>query len=272
VTNRQRTLGLVIAISGALLGILGTLLVFTRWYDPVMVAELAAGRPDEEVIVKWIFPALSDVGVIAGVLWALSAFGFSTRKPWAWSLGMIANVMALQSSFFPMIPPVTRGLPPANGIIFVPNMLFFLAMLLVVGRVDWRTTLFSLLSGMALVLSFMNGVAGTNKMLTTDNPAFVAVQRLNWMAALGWGVFTIYLIIKPVAWVRWLGLGTGLLGVVAGLPLGVITTIEAGRFSMFLPAPLLSLALLIVLLLPLGEQVTLRMHPTGDAPSLQTAG
>ncbi len=243
------TLGMVIAITGALLGILGTLMLFTRWYEPVMAAELAAGREDEKLIVQYIFPALSDIGVLAGVLWAVAAYGFGTRRSWAWSVGIIANVMALQSSFFPMIPPVTRDLPPITAPIFIPNLIFFVLMLRVVRQLDWHILIVGLLSGIAMVLSFMNGVASTDKMIVHDGAAiFVAVQRLNWLAAVGWGVFTVGLILQRGPWVRILGLGAGLLELTAGLPLGVVTAIEAGRFSMFLPAPLLSLALLLALL------------------------
>ena len=139
------TLGMVIAITGALLGILGTLMLFTRWYEPVMAAELAAGREDEKLIVQYIFPALSDIGVLAGVLWAVAAYGFGTRRSWAWSVGIIANVMALQSSFFPMIPPVTRDLPPITAPIFIPNLIFFVLMLRVVRQLDWHILIVGLL-------------------------------------------------------------------------------------------------------------------------------
>ncbi|MBN1249814.1 MAG: hypothetical protein JXC32_19285 [Anaerolineae bacterium] len=251
-------LGLALAVIGALLCIFGTLAVFMRWYHPVMGAEVAAGRPDEKTIVQYVFPALSDIGVIAGVLWALAALAFGMRKPWAWTLGVVANVMALQSSFFPMIPPVTRGLPPANAIIFVPSLVSFVLMLTLVRKVDWWVLVISLFSGIAMVLSFMNGVASTDKIIVTGASLFVAVQRLNWIAALGWGVFTVGLIVKPVDWVRWVGRGAATLELVAGLPLGIVTAAEAGRFSMFLPAPLLSGALLILLLLPLGTRLTTR--------------
>jgi len=246
----NNTLGTIIASLGALLGIVGTLLLFVQWYNPVIAAEVAAGRPDEATIVRYIFPALSDIRVIAGVLWGLAAIGFGRRKPWAWALGIIANILALQSSFFPMIPPVTRDLPPATGLIFVPNLVFFILMLQVVRRLDWRILAIGLLSGIAMVLSFMNGVAGTNKIIVSGGAAiFVAVQRLNWIAALGWGIFTVLLITRPSPSVHWVGLGVAMLELAAGLPLGVVTAVEAGRFSMFLPAPLLSLALLAILAL-----------------------
>lgn len=263
----RRTLGLTIAVIGALLGLIGTLVLFVRWYDPVIEAEHMAGRPDEGLIVQYIFPALSDIGVIAGVLWALAAYGFAARRNWAWTLAVVANVMALQSSFFPMIPPVTRDLPPATALIFVPNLLFYLLLLTLVRPVSARTLIIGLLSGIAMVLSFMNGVASTNKMIVEGAAIFTAVQRLNWVAALGWGIFTVGILVKPAAWVRWLGLGAGLLELTAGLPLGIKTAAASGRFSMFLPAPLLSLALLILLLLPVGRRLPERQKGRASEPA-----
>lgn len=252
-------LGAAVALVGAVLGIVASLLLFIRWYDPVMVAEVAAGRPDEKTIVQYIFPALNDIGMLAGVLWALAAYGFLTRRTWSWSVAVVANVLALQGSFFTMIPPVTRDLPPYTAVIFLPNLAAYGLLLFAVRKVDWRVTLIGLFSGIAMVLSFMNGVASTNKMITTDMTLFVAVQRLNWLAAAGWGVFTIGLLLKPAEWVRLTGIGAAVLELTVGLPLGVVTALEAGRFSMFLPAPLLSLALLILLLLPWGQRIAPRL-------------
>lgn len=255
--SKQYKIGAVVAILGALLGTVGSMLLFVRWYDPVMTAEILAGRPDEKVIVQYIFPALNDLSVLAGILWAVAAYGFLSRRTWSWSLAVIANVLALQGSFFPMIPPVTRDLPPYSGLIFLPNIIAYFVLLLGVRRTDWPVILVGLFSGIAMVLSFMNGVASTDKMIVTDHAIFVAVQRLNWIAALGWLVFTVGLLLGEAEWVHLVGLGAGLLEVVVGLPLGLQNALEVGRFSMFLPAPLLSLALVIVLLLPWRQTLNL---------------
>ena len=131
-------------------------------------------------------------------------------------------------------------------------------------------------------MSFMNGVASTDRILVTfdaDNaeqalvsdgeegeeilvneeyhPLYVAVQRLNWLASIGWGVFTIWLILKPTEWARMVGMAAGLLEVVVGIPLGMATMIEFGHFSMFFPAPILSLVLIVILMLPWGRSLFL---------------
>lgn len=250
-TSRENKLGFGLALVGALLGLFGMFLLFTQWYEPMRAAELAAGRPDEEVIVKFIIPFLTDLGMVAGVLWALAAYGFLQQRKWAWSVAVVANVLALQGSFFPMIPAASRDLPPMFGLVFAPNLILFVVLLKMVGKVEWKVLGLSLLAGMAFVLSFMNGVASTDRiMVIPDNPLYVAVQRLNWVACIGWGVFTIGLILNPAEWVLLTGLGAGLLEVVVGTPLGLATTLSFGHFSMFFPAPILSLILCVVLLLP----------------------
>ncbi|MDD5468866.1 MAG: hypothetical protein PHS96_13775 [Anaerolineales bacterium] len=253
--SKENRLGAALALAGALLGILGTFLLFTGWYEPMMAAEAAAGRPDEEKIVRYIIPVLADIGLLAGVCWAVAGYGFLARLSWAWPLAVVANVLALQGSFFPNIPAASRGLPPVFGLVFLPNLLFYFLLLRGVGKLGWGRILFSLVSGMAFVLCFMNGVASTDRIMVIGSPLYVAVQRLNWLASLGWGVFTIALILKPVEWQRALGLGAGLLGAVVGFPLGVATTISFGHFSMFYVAPIFCSGLLVALLLPWGRRM-----------------
>ncbi|MGC9349578.1 MAG: hypothetical protein ACP5JG_15685 [Anaerolineae bacterium] len=128
---------------------------------------------------QYIFPALNDVSTVASVLWALTAYGFLTQRSWGWTLAVVAKGLALQGSFFAMIPPVTRDLPPYTTVIFVPNLVAYGLLLFVVRKVDWRIAPVGLFCSIAMVLCFMNGVASTNKMITTEMTLFVAVQRLN---------------------------------------------------------------------------------------------
>jgi hypothetical protein len=240
-------LGGIIALIGAALGIFGSFLLFDHWYEPMMAAEAAAGRPDEVIIVKFIIPALNDFGVLAGVLWAVAAYGFFSRARWAWTLAVLANILALQGSFFPMIPAASRGLPPAFGLVFLPNLLLYFGLLQLVRKISWWRTLLGLFTGMAFVLSFMNGVASTDRIMVIGTPLYVAVQRLNWIASIGWGVTAAGVLLAPREWVRVVGLCAGVLEVVVGTPLGMATTLSFGHFSMFFPAPMLSLALVIFL-------------------------
>ncbi|MCZ7666969.1 MAG: hypothetical protein M5U34_06970 [Chloroflexi bacterium] len=61
-------------------------------------------------------------------------------------------------------------------------------------------------------------------------------------------------------WAVALGVFAASMSIIGGYPMGIYNVTEVGRFSMFLPAPIISTILLIVILLPgtqrliVGEQ------------------
>ena len=67
---------------------------------------------------------------------------------------------------------------------------------------------------------------------------------------LGWGIATVGIIMKPKEWMRVLGISAGVLEIVVGYPLAVITAQELGRFSLFSLAPITSTILVVLLVLP----------------------
>ena len=71
--KERTTAGSIIALVGAVVGIIGVFVVFMLAYGPMIAVEIGAGRPDEADIVKYVIPFLSDLGIVAGVLWAVSA-------------------------------------------------------------------------------------------------------------------------------------------------------------------------------------------------------
>jgi len=258
---KERTkAGAIVSLVGAIVGIVGVFVAFMLAYEPMMAVELEAGRLDEELIVRYVIPFLSDIGLIAGVLWAVAVYGFLRKEHWAWTAAVIANVISLQTGFFAMIPALSRGLFPVFLVVFLPNLVTYLLLLGYVRQVDKRIIALSFLSGMTYVLAFMNGVASTDKLILSGRPLFVAVQRINWVASIAWGVFTVALLTRK-KWTMRVGLGAGLLTLTAGVPLAVATTLEAGRFSMFSPAPMFALLLLIILLVPVTSKgVTRWLH------------
>ncbi len=252
---KERTkAGTVISLVGAVVGIIGVFVIFMLAYEPMIAAEMEAGRPDEADIVRYVIPFLSDIGIVAGALWAVSAYGFSKKERWAWKTAVTANVIGLLTGFFAMIPAMSRGLFPLFLIVFLPNLITYILLLTYVRKVDGKIILVSLLSGMTYVMVFMNGVASTDKIILDSGPLFVAVQRINWIASIGWGVLTVALLTRKT-WTVQVGLGAGLLALTAGIPLAVATTIEAGRFSMFSPGPMLALLLLLILFVPAGNKM-----------------
>jgi hypothetical protein len=244
--------GALLAAIGAIAGLFGFYL-FIQIYNPMIQVELNAGRPDEAVVVRYVFPLLGYLATGAGVLWMLSFYGFLLRERWAWMLGIIAATISLLSGFFPMIPAMSRGAAPVTAALFFPNLVLWVG-LLFVRRTDWRIGTLAFAGGLAYVLSFMDGVATIDKIqLSMGQPLlngmYVMVQQINWWGTIAWAVF-IFALLGRKSWAQVVGLGAALLSCIGGFPLAVVSTLETGRFSLFAPSPVLSLALLVVLLLP----------------------
>lgn len=248
-TDRHHSLGAAMAFVAGAVNVALMYFLFLLNYKPLIAVELAAGRPDEGFIVTYVIPALADLVIIGGVLWLLAGIGFVRRAGWAWNTAVFASVLTLAASFFPGIPMASRGMPPTYFAVFVPNLILFFVLFTQVNRLDRRVLWLSFFSGIATVLTFMNGVASMSKIMTTGLSLYVPAQQLCWAAALGWGIFTIGLILRQ-AWVHPVGMGAALLAALAGAPLAVISTIESARPSMFTPGPLLSVILLVILLTP----------------------
>ena len=246
---KERTkAGAILAVIGALLGIVGHFVIFLKWYEPALVAESA--EPGCEILLKYIMPLMFDFGVLGGVLYAMSGYGFATAKKWAFPLAMVASVLALQGSWFVNVPFMAADMPPVYFAIFWPYLILYLLFMWLVGRVSWNRTLLALLTGMTYIFCFMNGVASTSRLITVGAPLFAAVQRLHWLAMIGWGVVTVMIPLRSSEWIRMLGLTAGLLELVVGIPLAIATAIDLGRFSMFAVGPIFSLALVVVFAWP----------------------
>jgi bacteriorhodopsin len=96
----------------------------------------------------------------------------------------------------------------------------------------------------------MNRIASTSRIITIGAPIFTLVQRLNWVASLGWAVVTAGLLIRPKDWMRVVGLVAGTIELVVGVPLAFVTAQQLGRFSLFALGPLACLILIVLLIWP----------------------
>lgn len=245
--NKNRISG-GLAAAGGLLGIAATYLLFMGWYGPARMAE--AAEPGCEILLGYLMPALSDFGILAGVLYLVAAYGFFGSAGWAFPLAVIANVLALQGSWFINVPMMAAGLPPVYFIIFWPNLILYFLFAKWVGGLSWRRVLLGLGTGMAFIFCFMNGVASWSRIITIGKSIFIIVQRLNWVAFVGFGIVTVGVLLKPKEWMRVLGLCAALLELVVGIPLVVSTTLSLGRFSLFSFGPIMALVLLVLFLWP----------------------
>lgn len=253
----RNVLGCILSLVGGLMGILLTPYFFMLQYTDLIAAEAALGGSGLgcALVVQFIFPFISDLGMIAGAMYLVAAISFMSKNDkYAFKIAVVANVLALQAAFWPIIPLLVTQMIPTFAIMFLSNLVIFFLLLLSVGRISGKTTLMALLTGMAWVLAFMNGVASTNRItvLMGSNPLWVlytTMQRVNWVASLGWGVTTVLIILEPKELVRKLGLGSAILAIVAGYPSGMISPFGGG-FSMFLLGPMLSTLLLLLFISP----------------------
>ncbi len=246
--NKRQLLGVVLAIVGALIGIIGHFILFDKWY--IIGMNTPSAEPGCEILLNYIHPIMADLGILAGVILVVSAYGYLTRKNWAFLLAVIALVLALLGSWFLNVPFMAAGLPPVYFPLFWPYLLLYLLFVKVVGQVSWGRTLLGLLTGMAYIFCWMNGVASTSRMVTIGTPIFTLVQKLHWVAMLGWAVVTVVLLIKPREWARVVGLVAGLTELVVGIPLAVVTGGELGRFSLFALGPIACLVLVALFVWP----------------------
>ena len=246
--KNKNVLGGILATIASLMGIIGHMLLFMDWYQVGMHTPTA--EPGCEILLKYIHPLMADFGMLGGVLFAVSAYGFFTKKNWAFFLSVVALVLALLGSWFINVPYMAAGLPPVYFMLFWPYVLLYFLFLRMVGNISWSKTLLALLTGIAYIFCWMNGVASTSRMVTIGSPIFFLVERLHWVAMIGWALVTVGIIMKPKEWHWVVGLIAALTELVVGIPLAIATAEQLGRFSMFALGPIACFVLLVIFVWP----------------------
>jgi hypothetical protein len=246
--KNKHVLGGILAVIASLMGIIGHMVLFLNWYYVGM--HTPAAEPGCEILLKYIHPLMADFGILAGVLFAVSAYGFFTRKNWAFFLTVVALVLALLGSWFINVPYMAAGLPPIYFPLFWPYVLLYFLFLKIVGKISWSQILLALGTGIAYIFCWMNGVASTSRIITHGDPIFSLVQRLHWVAMIGWAVVTVGIIMLPRGWMRVDGIIAAVTELVVGVPLAIATAQGLGRFSLFALGPIACLILLVLLVWP----------------------
>ncbi len=244
-------LGIALAIIGILMGLLAFYL-FASIYNPNIEGKIQGGRPDEAITVRIVFAMLGWLAIASGALWGAVLYGFAAKQDWAWFWGAVAATFQLLAGFFPMIPAASIGLPTPTISIFIPAAILWFGMLFI-GGVEKKIIALTFVAGLAYVLTYMDGVASISKFQTNKesflNGLYMMAQQVNWWGAAAWAVF-IFAVLRRKSWAIPLGIFAAMMSMMGGYPLGIINALEVKRFSMFLPAPIISTGLLIYLLLP----------------------
>jgi hypothetical protein len=251
--KNNRTLGLALAVLGILTGLL-TFYLLAQQYNLLIDAKTVDGRMDEAMSVRITFAVLGWIGISAGAIWAAVLYGFLNREKWAWFWGAVAATIQLLVGFFPAIPAMDSQLPGPTLVVFALGGILWFGMLFV-GGVDRKIITLTFIAGLAYVLTFIDGVAPIAKYTTSgDDPfwngMYVMSQQVSWWGAAAWAIF-IFAVFRKKSWAIPVGIFAAAMSMLAGYPLGLHNALfEVHRFSMFLPAPLMSTALLVYLLLP----------------------
>ena len=254
-------LGMFLAIIGIVAGLL-TFYFLADTYNTVIHTHFGLGEWEESNTVRLVYATLGWLGTAAGALSAAVLWGFWKKQDWAWFWGAVAATVLLLAGFFPMIPAADSDLATPTLWVFLLAAVMWFGMLLI-GDVDKKIIGLTFVAGLAYVLTFINGVAPISKFQTTFQPPsefvpgqiafwngmYVMSQQINWWGAAGWAIF-IFAAIKLKPWAIPVGIFAAVMSILGGYPMGIHNVAEVQRFSMFLPAPILSTILLIVLLLP----------------------
>jgi hypothetical protein len=264
--KNNHKLGAILAVAGILTGLL-VFYMLASIYNPTIEGKILDGRPDEAITVRIVFALLGWVGMTAGAIWGAVLYGFLNKESWAWFWGVVAATLQILAGFFPIIPPASIGMPTPTMWIFLIAFALWFAMLFI-GGVEKKIIAFAFVCGLAYVLTYMDGVGAISRYQTVDeslpNGMYAMGQMVNWWGAAAWAVF-IFGLIKRKSWIIPVGIFAAMMSMLGGFPVGITDVIRLGRFSMFLPAPIISLLLLVFILSPAGKR--LLVEASGDGLS-----
>ena len=259
--KNNHKIGAILAFIGVLAGIL-TLYFLADTYNTVIHTHFNAGQWEESNTVRIVYAVLGWLGTAAGALSAAVLWGFLNKQSWAWFWGAVAATVLLLAGFFPMIPAADSGLPTPTMWVFLLAAVMWFGMLLI-GDVNNKVIALTFGAGLAYVLTFIDGVAPISRFQSTFQSAetfvqnsdtfwngiFAISQQVNWWGAAAWAIF-IFAAIKGKSWAIPVGIFAGTMSMIGGYPMGISHMIESSRFSMFLPAPVMSTIMVVILCLP----------------------
>ncbi len=259
-------LGALLSIVGILAGVLALYFIAST-YNTVIHTHFNAGEWEESNTVRLVYALLGWLGTAAGALSAAVLWGFLKEEDWAWFWGAVASTILLLAGFFPMIPAGDSGLPVPTLWVFLLAAVMWFGMLFI-GGVHKKVIGLTFTAGLAYVLTFIDGVAPISKFQSTYqfpsefvagadslwNGMFVVFQQVNWWGAAGWAVF-IFAALKQKSWAVPVGIFAATMSIIGGYPMGIHNMFEVQRFSMFLPAPIISTILLVILCLPKTQKL-----------------
>jgi len=230
-----------------------SLKLFLSGYQPLLQGNAAKQNMAGVKMLTGLYPAINDIAMLSGVIFLIAALAYFTKKNYAWFLSIFAATIGLLASWMAFVWPLMIHQPITYVFVFMSLLIIWLVLVLYVRPTSGKIVSFALVGGIAFVLNFMNGTAALNKLIGIKAPIFFGTQQLNWFAAIGFGIFTIALLYRK-PWALPLGMGAGILSLIAGIPLSYLDTANTGETSMFWIAVIAS-GLLVLALLFYGNRL-----------------
>lgn len=264
--------GIVTLVVGLLTAVISFLYLFAE-YEGLLKGFSKAGKNAGVVLQSMIQPIFAQVLLVSGVLLVVSAYGFFLKRNWSFIVGFVGSTLGIFGGWMLSMFPLMVGLPMKYMLVFVINAIAWFVLVAYIKRTGWKIMLSSFVFGISLTMNFMNGNAALNKMIGNEmalaskftevahigmakmmsgNPGliFESVQKVLWLATIAFGVACVAVLYKK-NWVLPLAISASILSIVAGTPVAYLDTLDKGgeRLSMFSFAPILSVAMLILLLI-----------------------
>ncbi len=259
--QRDQRVATAAAGAAALSCLAGSAAWFLYAYSRVLSGFEAADMPEARTLITWLFPALSDLGMVAGAMWIAAAAGTRRREAWAPPVAMVAGALALISGMFPTFPSVRLGIfPLAPLAVALPNLAL---LCLVLGRgagLPRRRVGLAVMIAFAALFTFIIGVASTHRILSHRGDLYTMVQRPHFMLCVGW-IAAAAALVAGAGWARWAGLILAALSVLLGAPVAVNDSVALGRFSMFGVSPIYAAVVGLTLLRAGGGATAPRSGP-----------
>ncbi len=247
-------LGVIISIIGFFTGLLLFYLLAEN-YMLVVHGKITSvpPRPDEALAVIITYSMLGWLGIGASGLWGAVLYGFVTKQEWSWRYGSIAAALQMLAGFFPAIPAKSINLPAATIPVFIIATILWFG-IMYIGKVNRKLLIFLFIAGIAYVLAYVNGVAIISKYQTTTyndiwKGMYAVVFAVTWFGSASWLTLSFGVLTRK-AYTIPLGIMASIMAMIGGYTLAIVNVIEVHRFSMFLPAPIISTLLLIYLCTP----------------------
>lgn len=258
--SEKNVLGGILGIVGGITTIVVSMILFFNIYTGIVYYNLYVRVPLHEcrAVIGVFYPIFADFAIVGGTLSIIGGIGLFQRKKWGFVITLIGNILSLKSSFWPNIPAMESGYSPPYWFgVFALNLVIYFILTSVSGKIPMKRVILGLLMGMGFILSFINGIASTTRIIMRGNDFYMFSQRLSFIASICWGLATLGVLLLQKTewakseWVRGVSIGAGILGSISGFVLGFGAIFVFGEpFSMFMLSPIINSVLLLIALFP----------------------